>query len=180
MGNSLTALPSLLILAGSGSLIIGLLIWKIKSLLNSYKQKSIPVVEFGKIKVAHPSASQRKGAVRVRLCNMNGGEAVLKRLTLRVADHGASLNPGKIREPQLLDNCQVTVALRSNCQEYPLAMKKNKKLVRGNDAELGIEFRCDEQHWFRMAIDAEWCNSKSPEQTETLSSAQFYLEFPVL
>lgn len=174
----MNTLPSVLLLAGSGSVLLGYIVWQLRNILQAQKLRRTPSLAFSKIRVFHPSASHRKGGIRIKLMNTRGGEATLKTLSLRVAGHGASLNPLKLRQPQIMPGRVFTVDLRSDCTHYPLPIKP-RRLGRQGEVDIAIEFTCDEQHWFRMALDARWQAGKSSASSEIISSGQFYLEFPV-
>ncbi|WP_019602030.1 hypothetical protein [Teredinibacter turnerae] len=174
----ITALPSLLILAGSGSVILGVLFWKIKRFLARYQRDRIPNLLFTKAAVSHPAADSKRGAMTMVLRNERGGELQLLALRLLVLEHGPSLNLGSRKQVRLPKYAGSDIALSSTQMHYPLSLPQ-ARLSRHRETSLKLTLHSKEQHWFRMAVEAEWSASRSTTRTQVSRSAPFYMEFPL-
>ncbi|WP_045827033.1 hypothetical protein [Teredinibacter turnerae] len=174
----ITALPSLLILAGSGSVILGILFWKIKRFLGRYQRDRIPNLLFTKAVVSHPAADSKRGAMTMVLRNERGGELQLLAVRLLVLEHGPSLNLGSRKPVRLPKHPSNEIALSSTQMHYPLSLP-HTRLSRHRETSLKLTLHSNEQHWFRMTIEAEWSAGRSATGSRISRSAPFYMEFPL-
>ncbi len=112
------------------------------------------------------------------LRNERGGELQLLALRLLVLEHGPSLNLGSRKQVRLPKYAGSDIALSSTQMHYPLSLPQ-ARLSRHRETSLKLTLHSKEQHWFRMAVEAEWSAGRSTTRTQVSRSAPFYMEFPL-
>jgi len=160
-------------------LVLAVIFYKVRRFIKRFKASRIPKLSYGKIRIQQPNSEKRTGSAVLPVENTNGGEARIISASLDVVEHGQVFKAARLRHAPALPACEHQIKLRSNKQSYKLTLK-NPTIAKKQTLEFKLLLTSDENEWYRMALNVVWADKRKPQETQSMRSAQFYLEFPEL
>lgn len=143
-----------------------------------------PRLVISTLQLSELKSYSRSRELRFTIGNAGGGEALMTSLRLRVLDHGRSEKPRQTVTAAPIDVYEHRVELKIGKDDYDIRARAfgpaaaPLKYTEGSVDAFVVTIVAKEPQWYRVRVEADWCDVKMPTDSRDCSSEEVTADFP--